>query len=190
MKWTNSGLNIFLSVKVCDLPPDLFAFTPEQMKKTLCLVGHGGKSLWEKLPHPLDKGLHPLDHYTIDQIELYAKNFLKDDCEILFPNDAYTLPLQRIGRFLNLCAQSPIGLDISDEFGLWFAFRGVFLTSETIVTDKIDLPPSLCMKCIERPCLSTLDIGLARLRCPVKTECQYGKEQIEFHQAALNILKV
>lgn len=188
MKWSDLGLNIFLSVKVSDLPHDLYPFTPEQKSKTLCLVGHGGKALWEKLSHPVNPRLHPFDEYANQQIQLFAKNYLNDDCEILFPNDAYTLPLQKIGRFLNLCTQSPIGLDICDEFGLWFAFRGVFLTSKNISTQKISTPPTLCVNCINPPCLSTSDIILARLSCPIKKEHQYSKEQIEFHRNALTML--
>jgi len=190
MKWNAPGLNIFLSVKVSELPQDLFSFTPEQKNKTLCLVGNGGKALWEKLPHPLDVNLHPFDHYTINQIHLFAKDFLNDDCEILFPNDSYTLPLQKIGRFLNLCSQSPIGLDISHDYGLWFAFRGVFLTSQNISTEKLSSPPSICTDCVDRLCLRVSDTALARLSCPVKIEHQYDKEQLEFHQSALNMLKV
>lgn len=149
-------------------------------------MGNGGKTLWENLPHPVDVNHHPFDRYTLNQIHIFAKNFLNDDCEILFPNDAYTLPLQKIGRFLNLCSQSPIGPDISNEFGLWFAFRGVFLTRENVWTAKYQTPPSLCESCLERPCLLTSDRALARLNCPIKNEHQYSKEQIAYHQNVLD----
>ncbi len=188
MKWLDPGLNIFLSVKVSDLPPDLFFFTPEQKNKTLCLVGHGGKSLWEALPRPLNLDQHPIDYYTIQKIQLFAKEYLMNDCEILYPLDAYTLPLQKIGRFLNLCAPSPIGQDICDEFGLWFAFRGVFLTSNNVYTEKIRPSASQCTRCIERPCLLEADQDEARLSCPVKTEHQYSKEQILYHKKALTLI--
>ena len=190
MNWKDSGLNIFLSVKVCDLPQDLFLFTSEQKNKTLCLVANGGKSLWEKLSHPLKLDTHPFDQYTVDQIKTFAKIYLKNDCEILYPNDDYTLPLQRIGRYLNLCSQSPIGLDICEEFGLWFAFRGVFLTSENVITKKIMHPPTMCKSCIDRPCLQFSNISLARLTCPIKVEHQYNIEQIMFHKSAMSINKI
>lgn len=190
MKWSAPGLNIFLSVKVSDLPPDLFSFTSEQKTKTLCLVGHGGKALWEELPHPIEVALHPFDQYTTKHIKLFAKEYLNDDYEILFPNDAYTLPLQKIGRFLNLCTPSPIGLDMSHEFGLWFAFRGVFLTNKEVSTERFQTPPSVCTTCVDRPCLKISDISLARLSCPEKNEHQYRQEQLEFHHSALKILKV
>ena len=190
MKWNDSGLNIFLTVKVCDLPQDLFLFTPDQNNKTLCLVASGGKSLWEKLSHPVKLELHRFDQYSVNQIEIFAKDYLNNDCEILYPNESYTLPLQRIGRFLNLCSQSPIGLDISEEFGLWFAFRGVFLTSKNISTPKIMFPPSMCNSCNDSPCLQFPDISLARLSCPIKMEHQYNLDQIMFHKNALSLNKI
>ena len=190
MNWTDPGLNIFLSVRVCDLPPDLFLFTPDQKNKTLCLVASGGKFLWDNLAHPIKLENNPFDQYSINKIETFAKDYLNNDYEILYPNDNYTLPLQKIGRFLNLCSQSPIGLDISEEFGLWFAFRGVFLTSENISPRKIKFAPSVCNSCVERPCLQFLDLGMARLNCPVKIEHQYNIEQIIFHKNALSLNKI
>ncbi len=186
MNWSDPGLNIFLSVKVSDLPKDLFLFSTDQRDKTMCLVGHGGKTLWEKLSHPIKADLHPFDQYTVKKIKNFAKRHLEDDFEILFPNENYTLPLQRIGRFLNLCSPSPIGLDISEEFGLWFAFRGVFLTSKNVLSQKIKFPSSVCMRCVDRPCLETLDFNQARLSCPVKKEHQYSIEQIKFHKNIIN----
>lgn len=186
MIWNDYGLNIFLSVKVSDLPKDLFLFSPHQLDKTLCLVGNGGQSLWEKLPHPINLDLNPFDEYSVNQMKKFAKEYLEDDIEIYYPNDSYTLPLQRIGRFLNLCSQSPIGLDISEEFGLWFAFRGVFLTSKNVSSQKIKSPPTICTNCVDRECLNFSDLNQARLNCPVKIEHQYSNDQIKFHQKALN----
>lgn len=187
MKWNNLGLNIFLSVKVSEIPQELYSFTPEQKKKNLCLIGHGGKYLWEQMRPTFDSNQHPFDQYTINQIQLFTKDSIKGDCEILFPNNAYRLPLQKIGRFLNFCTQSPIGLDISEEFGLWFAFRGVFLTSENITTAKLSAAPEICINCLDRPCLKSASIDLARLSCPIKTEHQYSKDQREYHNnSALN----
>ena len=34
----DSGLNIFLNIKVCDLPEDIFPFSDEQKTKILCLI--------------------------------------------------------------------------------------------------------------------------------------------------------
>lgn len=186
---SESGLNIFLSTKVNLLPDDLFPFSNEQKNKTLCLIGNGGRSLWEKLPHPLDVSTHPIDLYTKNKMQEFA-HILEDEIEILYPNNNYTLPLQKLGRALNLCSQSSIGLDINSEFGLWFAFRGVFLTSKDIQNTTLENIASPCETCLEKPCLRTSDIANGRLKCPVKTEHQYHPAQIDFHKNALNILKL
>jgi hypothetical protein len=187
---SESGLNIFLSTKVNSLPEDLFPFSDEQKNKTLCLIGHGGKSLWEKLPHPLDVSTHPIDLYTENKMQEFAKNTLEDEIEILYPNNSYTLPLQKLGRALNLCTQSSIGLDMNSDFGLWFAFRGVFLTLKDIPDIALEKTSSPCETCFEKPCLITSDIVRARLCCPIKKEHQYLPAQIDFHQSALGLLKL
>lgn len=184
------GLNIFLSAKVTDLPENLFSFSHEQKNKTLCLLGHGGTSLWEKLPHPILAENHPIDHYTKEKIQIFAEKALENDIEVLYPNEDYTIPLQKFGRALNLCSQSPIGLDINSEFGLWFAFRGIFLTSKPIPIVSLEKMPSPCETCLSRPCLNFSDTAFARLHCPVKTEHQYSQKQQNFHQNASNLLKI
>jgi epoxyqueuosine reductase len=184
----DSGLNIFVCAPVNDLPEDLFSFSNEQKSKTLCLIGNGGKSLWEQLPHPLDVKTHPIDLFTKYKMQEFSNVFLESDIEILYPNDRYILPLQKIGRAFNLCTQSPIGLDINAQFGLWFAFRGVFLTSKKLPILSREKTIAPCDTCKEKPCLQTTDINLARLKCPVKNEQQYFDEQIKYHQRALDIL--
>lgn len=185
MKWNSPGLNIFLSVKVCDLPQTLFPFSDKQKHKTLCLVGHGGNSLWRELSQPINLSQHPFDNYTIKEINRFSKEYLHDDCEILFPNEDYILPLQKIGRLINFSSQSPIGIDICHEFGLWFAYRGVFLTSQNIAIKATVASPSICSSCNETPCLKETNFRLARLSCPIKAEHAYNKDQLDYHQNAL-----
>lgn len=177
----NKGFNIVLSSPVAKLTALPIAFTPEQMNKSLCLIGSGGKMLWEKIPN---KSLpDPIDHYTVDVINELG------DVEILYPNEQYLLPLQKLGRHFNLSHQSPIGLDISKEFGLWFAFRGVFLIDQRLPESIMDPWPSPCDTCAERPCLNFQDVNQGRLHCPYKTEHQYVSEQRDYHLRILKQLK-
>ena len=55
-----------------------------------------------------------------------------DSVELLFPVIDIMFPLQKLTRFLNYSHKSPIGLDISLEFGLWFATRAVGLVNEKL----------------------------------------------------------
>ena len=174
------GLNIFLSTKVSDLPENIYPFSEEQKKKTLCLIGHGGRELWKHIP---DRDIpHPIDSFCLKQMQLFGENTLNNDIEILFPHDQIILPLQKLGRFLKLSHASPLGIDISNEFGLWFAFRGVFLTDKTMPLIKLQDSTSPCESCIEKPCLSFNDASLSRMKCPFKKEHQYTSEQRHYHQ--------
>ena len=183
------GLNIFLSVKVSDLPEDLYPFTQDQKNKTLCLLASGGKKLWENLPHPLTIEDHPIESFSKKVMMKFASDFLKDDIEILYPADSSILPLQKIGRAMNLCRQSPIGIDIHPDYGLWFAFRGIFLTNLEISTPTPKTFESPCDSCSDRPCMNFTNKNQARLNCPIKTQHRYCDEQITYHQQALERLK-
>jgi hypothetical protein len=182
----DSGFNIFASACVASLTSDLFPFTDIQKTKTLCLIGNGGRSLWEKLPHPLNIKTHPIDQYSKNQIHTFSES-IDSEVEILFPNDHYTLPLQRIGRALNVCTQSPIGLDVHPSFGLWFAIRGVFLVSKKM-SMTLENPFSPCNTCTDKPCMKISDIAQARMKCPFKNEHQYTEDQIRYHQNALELI--
>lgn len=181
------GLNIFLSTKISDMPENYFNFSNEQNNKYLCLIGNGGGKLWKNIP---DLSIeNPIDTFTIDQMNKFAKQNLSDEIEIIFPNDKYILPLQKIARFLNFSNQSPIGIDISNEFGLWFAFRGAFLTSCHLLHHSFTPSPSPCETCLEKPCLREKSSFNARLMCPYKSEYQYSIEQLTYHQNIKNNLK-
>ncbi len=180
------GLNIFLSAKVSDFPDDIYPFSDEQKKKHLVLIGHGGPALWDNIPDLTVK--NPIDSFSIDQMNWFALNCLENDIEILFPDDETLLPLQKLGRFFNLSHQSPLGFDISSEYGLWFAFRGVFLTNNKIPPLTLSPRSSPCDECSLRPCMTASDIFDARMKCPTKTEHQYSLEQRTYHQSiVLNI---
>ncbi|MBC7714234.1 MAG: hypothetical protein H7177_12900 [Rhizobacter sp.] len=182
------GLNIFLSARVIDLPENIFTFTDDQKKKTLILIGNGGKTLWEKIPDFSVQ--NPIDDFSISQMKWFGENILKSDIEILFPDDNQLIPLQQLGRFFNLSHQSPLGIDISNEFGLWFAFRGIMLTDKTIPLKIKPVSTFPCESCIDKLCLTTTEINDARLKCPIKIVHQYKSEQRNYHQKVLSNLKM
>ncbi|MDD4976305.1 MAG: hypothetical protein PHY93_18245 [Bacteriovorax sp.] len=214
----NSGLNIFAAVEVSKLPKDILEiFTAQKIpyadNDTLCLIGHGGRDLWDHLTHPLNEKIHPIDNYSIKAMQKLGANI-----QILFPHQEWNIPLQRIGRFLNISRQSLLGIDINKDFGLWFAFRGAFLTREKIKEFKYESFISPCESCETKDCISacpaaaialsgeSLKLGscanhrtlkdsscadrcLARLACPYQREHQYKLEQIQYHMTRTEHLK-
>lgn len=212
------GLNLFASVEVGKLPDDILGIMDDQQipyckEDTLCIIGHGGKDLWEHLPRPLNENLHPIDTFSTEQMKK-----IDADCQILFPHQVWNIPLQRIGKFLNISRRSLLGIDINKDFGLWFAFRGVFLTKEKINETKYESFNSPCDSCETKPCISSCpasavvsngesfklnqcvdyrlkqnspcaDRCLARLACPYQNQHQYKLEQIQYHMTRKAHLK-
>lgn len=181
-KLEKNGLNIFAATPVSGLPEELKLFLPEKTTDlNLCLVGHGGRKFWEKLPHPL-KGDHPIDEFSIKIV-----NEIFPDALILFPdwNSKTPIPLQKFGRAMNISRQSQLGIDIHPEFGLWFAFRCLFMTSQKVQQINLQNVLSPCETCFEKPCLNESEFSKARLLCPYKAENQYSIEQLKYHESKL-----
>jgi len=174
----HSGLNLFGAIPFQNLTSEnkvlLKKYSLEiEEDDCLCLVAHGGIDLWKKLPSP------PIDEYSIQQVK---KVF--PDAAILFPGDQL-YPLQQIGRMMNMGDQSPIGIDINADFGLWFAYRCLFTTKEKIPLMISRKENSICESCAEKICLTKTDFYEARLSCPYKAEHRYSDEQLCYHKSQL-----
>ncbi|MGZ3690744.1 MAG: hypothetical protein ACXVAX_04535 [Pseudobdellovibrio sp.] len=208
---SEAGLNVFASWPLEKLPEDLRAYlkTENQNFKSLVIFGHGGRRLWENLPENLDSAQNPVDHYSLKLVrEFHDSLFPAEKLEILYPLTPHLVPLQRLGRFLNLARPSHLGLDLNVDFGAWFAYRVAFLTTAVLPEVKPGEWASPCETCVDKPCVSacpsgatrTMNFGLsecahfrlsqaspclsrclARLACPYKAEHAYTEEQINYH---------
>jgi hypothetical protein len=209
-----AGLNVFASMPVKSLPAGILQDLEVQdirlgLAKSIVLVGHGGRELWSKLAKPLDSSRHPIDQYTRDQILLFNDEFLHDaDLQLLYPHPKWNVPLQKLGRALNVARPSKLGLDIHPRFGPWFAYRAAFLTSVELPPTHLPDHRSACETCAAQPCVAQcpsgavrpeafrltscvdfrlssssacLDRCLSRLACPVGREHQYSLEQLQYH---------
>lgn len=164
-----AGLNIFASTPIKSLPPEILKDIELEgidvsRAATIVILGNGGGTLWSKLSKPIDPAQHPFDQYTQRQILNFNDQYLHDtELQLLYPHPKWTIPLQRLGRLLNIARPSKLGLDIHPNFGPWFAYRGAFLTS-------VELPPtnmrsnlndveSPCESCATTPCISHCPSG-------------------------------
>jgi len=173
------GLNLFGCIPYEKLTPENQAVLkkyslPMEEDDCLCLVAHGGKDLWKKMPAP------PIDEFSIRQVK---KVF--PEAVILFPGDKL-YPLQQIGRMMNMGNPSPIGIDINNDYGLWFAFRCLFLTKQKIPQMVLESTDAPCESCTEKFCLSKTDFYEARFACPYKAEHRYSEEQLRYHRNQLS----
>lgn len=191
LKWSEIGLNIFASIPCSHLTAGLKSHIPFETKGSLVVLGSGGPSFWRNFSSPsvLNPQRHPLDNFCRDQILEWGKEYLQEDLsqKILFPRYDLHFPLQQLGRFLNICVPSPLGIDISQDFGLWFAFRGVFVTDKVLTMNVNKSFSSPCEACSGKPCLNfPEDFNKARLSCPIKQEERYSEKQLAYHQRVLD----
>lgn len=179
-KLSQEGLNIFGSCLISNIPAEIkseltTAGVPLENFTSLSMLAHGGRTLWTGIPQPAKKAKHPIDKHTLRQLENFGEML------ILFPEQKWLIPLQRLGRFLNLARPSLLGLDHNSEYGPWFAYRAVFLTKATFPETLIKDWDSPCNTCEDKPCLAAPNHRLARIACPYKAEHQYTEEQMNYH---------
>ena len=203
----DQGLNVFACAAVSDLPGDLQRHLPAGYR-SLLVFGHGGRRLWETLPQPLDPAQHPIDHYAVENVRWFAREALEDpEPLLLFPFSRTVVPLQRLGRALNLSRPSWLGLDIHPEFGLWFAYRAVVLTRRAVEPTRRPDFATPCDSCPDKPCRSACPVEAAgspfdlracadhrlsehspcaelcpsRLACPYQSQHRYSEAQMRYH---------
>jgi epoxyqueuosine reductase len=204
------GLNVYASASLESLPADLREYFPAGFRNVL-VFGHGGRELWERLPKPLDPAEHPVDRYAVSLVEAFSRDVLRDyEARILFPFSETLLPLQRLGRALNLARPSLLGLDIHPEYGVWFAYRCVLVTKADVPPSSLAQFASPCESCVEKPCRPVCPAGavgaaaesfslnacagyrfsenskcesqcLSRFACSYKPEHRYSDEQMRYH---------
>lgn len=126
--------------------------------RTLILVGNAGSELWEKSGGAIAAmpGPDPLDRWTRSVIDPIAQSV---QGAVLYPFGGPPYwPFQRWAERAEGLRQSPLGIQIHPEFGLWHAYRAAILLPEAI-----ELPPKAaadhpCDTCVDRPCLSSCPV--------------------------------
>jgi len=189
-------------------------------KPELVLVGNIGSSYWpifSRSAEYLDGEADPLDRWSRRvATEIAAELSLQPVYP--FSGPPY-YPFQQWAQRAEALEQSPLGVMMHPEFGLWHSYRFALLGAEfEVVEDKI-LDESPCHSCDTKPCLQRCPVGafdgdgydvdrcagyllqtpqaechsrgcLARYACPVAAELSYVPVQGEFHlQAFLNARK-
>lgn len=210
-----AGLNLF-AVFACSTLPESVT---EVMRETavplttysrLVLLGHGGKQLWQAMQPEDWETADPIDSYSIRLTQHFIKTTLDGtDSLLLYPNTPYLIPLQQLGELAGWCAPSPLGISISSEFGVWFAYRSAFLTNYPLPISNHLPDDSPCDSCVEKPCIAACPAGavgeigqfdlntcakhrlkagstcadrcLARMACPVAPQHKYTLPQIQYH---------
>jgi hypothetical protein len=208
------GLNL-LAILACDgLPEEVTQATraediPLLDYTSLVLIGHGGRRLWPALTAIGLKTADPVDHFSRVMTQRFIDDFLGGPPVLMLYPTAYNIPLQRLGALAGWHHPSPLGLGINGTYGLWFAYRAAFLTTQPLPSIREPITPSPCDTCQDKPCIKACpaqavrgvgqfkvstcvdfrlqeksvcqDRCLSRLACPVAPEHRYGSDQLSYH---------
>ena len=182
--------------------------------RTLVLVGNAGPALWPAFsasPEARDGRPDPMNRWTRRLLEPLAAA-LGGAALYPFGGPPYR-PFVAWAKRAEPVAESPLGMLIHPDHGLWHAYRGALALPEALALPPRDRRLRPCDSCVERPCLAAcpvgafteagyavercashvadpagadcLDLGCrARRACPVGVEAYYQPSQARFHMTA------
>jgi len=180
----------------------------------LALVGNIGSSYWpvfSQSPEYRDGKANPLDRWSRRVAESIAAAL-----PVLpvypFEGPPY-YPFQQWAQRAEALQQSPIGVMMHPDYGLWHSYRFALLGAQ-FATRKTPPPTeSPCINCEAKPCLQSCPVGafddngydvtrcagylqqtpqaechttgcLARYACPIASDLRYSPAQGQFHLRA------
>ncbi len=196
---------------------ELVSGPPELDGQPAMLIGNRGPAMWKVFsaskfandgkPDPLDRWTRSVVQPVADQLNARALY------PFLSKPDRDHWPFQRWAHAGMGLKQSPPGLLIDPEYGLWHAFRAALVFE--IITNLPKQKPTIhpCDECANKPCLTTCPVNaisaktfdvtrciahvnskrgnpcrekgcIARNACPVGRIHAYGDDQQTFHMRA------
>jgi len=211
---TEKGLTIVTILDTQSIPDDLTAGIREQnisleAYPRLILLANGGYGFWGPFAADNPDVEHPIDHYSIKITERFFETYLSGVSVIRIYPQAHQLPIQRLSRYAGWSFPSPLGMDIHPEFGLWYAYRSIYLIDSELPVYYDSYRQSPCEKCREKPCFdacpagavrgiekfdttacinhrlsegsSCIDTCAARMACPAGAQHRYSADQMSYH---------
>jgi len=128
--------------------------------RSLILAGNAGPSMWAvcaRAPEFADARPDPLDRWSARILSKLAGEL---GAKALFPfGGPPYLPFVPWAKRAGPVAESPLGILIHPDYGLWHAYRGALAFAERIKLPPRDQRPRPCDTCWDRPCLTTCPVG-------------------------------
>ena len=194
------------------------AFVDGRRVRTVVLVGNAGEALWPVFaasPEAGDGQPDPLDRWSRRVIGSIAAELDGTAC---FPGDGPPWPpFVAWARRAEPVVESPIGILVHPDYGLWHAYRGAILLDRAIALPARDHRPSPCETCPDQPCRHACPVGafapngydaaacadflsgeqgarcaggcLARSACPAGRHCNYPPAQQALHLDAFLVAR-
>jgi hypothetical protein len=177
------------------------------------LVGNVGPEMWHAFTAAPEFGTtpDPLDRWTARVVDSAAREM---GGEALFPfgGPPYR-PFIAWAKRAEPVTESPLGILIHPDYGLWHAYRGALVFAEPIEVPVREKRGRPCDTCSDKPCLSACPVGAftnpgyavpactghiaapagdvclthgcqARQACPIGPDFLYAPAQAEHHMRA------
>ncbi len=214
----NSGINMSAALDCAALSGfDSSESVPDRGR--LLLFAAGGRQFWHHLvstdsagvPDALQAQTHAVDEFSRATVMRALNEHLSNfECRLLYPG-ATRISLTMLGEQLGWSHQSPLGLGINSDHGLWFAYRALVWSDASIPLESTDFQrPSPCTSCESKDCVAACPVDAvsldrpfnltdcasfrlrpesicadrchARLACPVAADGRQSLEQHRYHQ--------
>ena len=131
------------------------------------LIGNVGKDMWHvfsKSNEFADGKLDPMNRWTKRILDEIASEL---GARVVYPFDEPYWPFQRLAQKAAVSRSSPLGILIHPHYGLWHAFRGLFIFDDAheLSSQINQLIPSSedlihpCETCSDKPCLTACPVG-------------------------------
>ncbi len=151
--------------------------------KPAALIGNQGRAMWEvfsKSTNYLEDEKSSLDRWTKANLSPLEVQLSAIALYPFLDGQSQHWPFQQWAFKATGLKQSPQGLIIDPEFGLWQAFRAVLVFDQNIEIPVPDYGDHPCDSCAKKPCLSTCpvdaisDAGFHAGRCIEHVKSQAG----------------
>ncbi len=159
-----AGLDLQAVFDLAALPDDLAAPLLEAAGgagawRQLILLGHGGRTLWQRVQAAGLDSPHPIDDYSRAVFVAWmAAELPEATYRLLYPGDA-PIGLQRLGALAGWHHPSPLAVGINERWGTWFAYRLAALADTALVPTPPAAWASPCLACDGRPCIAACPAG-------------------------------
>ncbi len=196
-------------------PADELPALPDgQAAASLILIGNAGPALWQHFaaaPEHGDGAGDPMNRWTARVVGALAEAL---GALALYPFGGPPYwPFIAWAKRCEPVAESPLGLLIHPDYGLWHAYRAALLLPRRLGLPARETRPLPCESCAQRPCLGACPVGAftapgydvgacaghlqapegadcmaiacrARRACPAGAAYVYEPAQAAFHMAA------
>ncbi len=197
------GLNRCRAVSTSGLPSDIWLpgheapIVSASSPATLILVGHAGTDMWDHLTadnpdRTLNPATDPVDTLSVEATEAAIEEQWPDTTRrLLYPHPECPVDLVVLGRAVGWQSASPLGLGIHPEYGLWSAFRALWILwdeLESATAGDPRQPADVCASCVTQDCVAACPVDAVEVGSRFNLTACFGHRAAAESSCALTCL--